>query len=202
MRELGDLKLSVDKFFSDVKEFKEHTVLHKLHPDKHQNVENYCINVEKHLDTYLKDLEEEDADRALFTLDTTAGEKVKWPKFTGEIEKNLAKFREKFEQAAKLNKTSKTVQLTKLRECLSGYPLSLVPEKTTDISTAFATLSQLYGNVSRVPAFQKKKLAELGSFSSDTTVDSPRKKMQWLMDIKLIMEEYIKIGDSGDSRMF
>ena len=26
--------------------------------------------------------------------------------------------------------------------------------------------------------------------------------MQWLMDIKQIMEEYIKIGDSGDTRMF
>ena len=112
MRELGDLKLSVDKFFADVKEFKEHTVLHKLPPDKHQNIEYYCINVEKSLDTYLKDLEQEDADRALFTLDTTAGEKVKWPKFAGEIEENFAKFKEKFEQAAKLNKTSKTVQLT------------------------------------------------------------------------------------------
>ena len=202
MRELVDLKQSVQQFVTDVTAFKEHTVLYKLTPDKHQLVENFYINVDKCFDTYVKDLEEEDATRALFTLDTTAGEKVKWPKFSGEIDENFAKFKEKFEHAAKLNKTSRTVQLTKLRECLSGYPLTLVPETTLNVHIAFTRLSQLYGNVSRVLAFQKKKLAEMGPYPSDNTLDSPRKKMQWLMDIKQIMEEYIKIGDSGDTRMF
>ena len=202
MRELGDFKLTAEKFFADIQEFKEHTVLHKLTPDKHQNVEYFHLNVEKHLETYVKHLEQEDAERSLFTLETASGEKVKWPKFSGEIEENFAKFKEKFEHAAKLNRSSRTVQLTKLRECLSGYPLTLVPETTLDITTAFARLTDLYGNVSRVLAFQKKKLSELGTFPSDSSADSPRKKMQWLMDIKQIIEEYIKLGDSGDSRMF
>ena len=202
MRELGDLKLTVERFFSEIKEFKEHTVIHKLSSDKHQNVEYFYLNVEKKFATYVKDLEQQDADRALYTLETAPGEKVKWPKFSGEIEENFSKFKEKFEHAARLNRTSRTVQLAKLRECLSGYPLTLVPETTLDITEAFSKLTQLYGNVSRVLAFQKKKLSGLGLFPSDTDADSPRKKMQWLMDISEIIQEYIKIGDSGDSRMF
>ena len=87
-----------------------------------------------------------------------------------------------------------------MRECLSGYPLSLVPDTTPDIFAAFNKLTQLYGNDSRVLSFQKKKLSELGPYPSGT--DNPRKKMEWLMDIQQILQEYIKLGDSGDSRMF
>ena len=202
MRELGDVRALVDKFGAAVFDFKEHTVIYKLTPDKHQNIDTFLHNVETKFAAYVKDLEEQDVDRALYTLDTTPGEKVKWPKFAGSIEENFAKFKEKFENAAKLNRTSKVIQLTKLRECLSGYPLSLVPETTTDITEAFKILTGLYGNVSRVLAFQKKKLADLGAFPSESEVDGPRKKMQWLMDIKQIIQEYINIGDSGDTRMF
>ena len=41
---------------------------------------------------------------------------------------DFSRFKDKLEHAAKLNKTSKIIQLTKLRDCLSGYPLSIVPE--------------------------------------------------------------------------
>ena len=78
----------------------------------------------------------------------------------------------------------------------------MVPETTPDIKEAFTKLTQLYGNVSRVLAFQKKKLSELGTFPSATGADAPRMKMQWLMDIQQIIKEYINIGDSGDNRMY
>ena len=200
MRELGDLKLAVAQFYADIKEFKEHTVIYQLTEDKHQNVEYFQLNVESKFDSYVKYLEQQDVDRALFTMETAPGKKVKWPKFSRDIEENFAKFKEKFELAAKHNRTSRTVQLAKLRECLSGYPLSLVPDTTPDIFAAFNKLTQLYGNDSRVLAFQKKKLSELGPYPSGT--DNPRKKMEWLMDIQQILQEYIKLGDSGDSRMF
>ena len=202
MRELKDMNSMVTKFLTDVTEFKEHTVLFKLSEDKHTNVDNFQTNVERNFASYVKHLEEQDSERSLFTLDTTPGETVKWPKFSGNIEENFSTFKEKFDTAARLNRASRTVQLTKLRECLSGYPLKLVPETTSDITEALRILTDLYGNVSRVLAFQKKKLAQLGSFPSDTDVESPKKKMQWLMDIKQIIQEYINIGDSGDTRMF
>ena len=202
MRGLSELKSSVQKFFDDVHEFNEHTVLHKLSDDKHLNVATLKANIEKQHDEYITNLEQEDQDRALYTLDKTTVENVKWPTFSGSLNEDFSKFKNKFEHAAKLNKTSKIIQLTKLRECLSGYPLSLVPETTTDISTAFNVLTQLYGNVSRVLAFQKKKLADLGNFPDDSAIDAPRLKMQWLMNIKQIMEEYLRIGDSGDAKMY
>ena len=202
MRELADLKASVQKFFDAVHEFNEHTVLYKLAEEKHFNVANLKTKIEQQQDVYVACLEQEDQERALYTLDKSVGENVKWPSFSGALNEDFSKFKDKFENAAKLNKTSKTVQLTKLRECLSGYPLSLVPETTSDVITAFNVLSQLYGNVSRVLAFQKKKLAELGTFPDDSSKDAPRLKMQWLMNMKQIMEEYLRIGDSGDSKMY
>ena len=164
MREMKDMNSMVTKFLTDITEFKEHTVLFKLSEDKHINVDQFQKNVERKFTTYIKNLEEQDSERSLFTLDTTPGEAVKWPKFGGNIEENFSKFREKFENAAKLNRASRTVQLTKLRECLSGYPLKLVPETTSDITEAFRIFTELYGNVSRVLAFQKKKLAWALSF--------------------------------------
>ena len=165
MRELSNFKSTVQKFYADVVEFKEHTVIYKLSADKHSNLETLHGNISTRFEAYVISLEKEDQERALYTLDKTAAESVKWPKFSGALHEDFSKFKEKFEHAAKLNKTSKTVQLAKLRECLSGYPLSLVPETTADITTAFTVLTQLYGNVSRVLAFQQKKLAELGSYT-------------------------------------
>ena len=40
MRELADLKASVQKFFEAVHEFNEHTVLYKLAEEKHLNIAN------------------------------------------------------------------------------------------------------------------------------------------------------------------
>ena len=190
MRELKDMKDEVRKFNSDVCQFNELTVLFKLSDEKHTNVSNFVTNMESKFNDYVTNLEGQDSERALYTLDAPSSEKVKWPKFSGGMEEDFGKFKEKFENASKLNRTSRTVQLTKLRECLSGYPLTLVPDTTVDVKEAFKVLNQMYGNVSRVLAFQKKKLAELGPFPADLDGSNPRKKMQWLMDIKQIMLEY------------
>ena len=202
MRELKEMKVSVNKFTTDVSQFKELTVLFKLSDEKHQNVNDYTDKIESEFKDYTDNLEEQDTERALYTLDSASSEKVKWPKFSGGLEEDFGKFIDKFNNASKLNKTSKIVQLTKLRECLSGYPLTLVPETTVDVQQAIKVLTQMYGNVSRVLAFQKKKLSELGPFPADIDGTNPRKKMQWLMDIKQIMLEYVRIGDSEDTRMF
>ena len=73
-----------------------------------------------------------------------------------------------------------------------------MPETAPDISKAFNVLTQLFGNVSRVLAFQKKKLAD----PDDSAIDAPCLKMQWLMNIKPIMDEYLRIGESGDAKMY
>ena len=100
MRELPDIRTSVEKFQDDIIKFKEHTAMYKLTTDKHQNIEYFQENVQSKVDSYVENLEKEDCDRALFTMESAPGEKVKWPKFSGEIEENYAKFKEKFENAA------------------------------------------------------------------------------------------------------
>ena len=63
-------------------------------------------------------------------------------------------------------------------------------------------LTQLFGNVSRVLAFQKKIIADLGNLPDDSAIEASRLKMQWLMNIKQIIEEYLRIGESGDAKMY
>ena len=68
MRELPDLKIDLEKFMADVKEFKEHTVLYKLSPAKHTYVEYFKENVKSKFSAYVKNLEEQDAERALYSV--------------------------------------------------------------------------------------------------------------------------------------
>ena len=53
MREISDMKTTVEKFQAEAKAFKELTVIFKLSPDKHQNVEYYQLNVDSKFATYM-----------------------------------------------------------------------------------------------------------------------------------------------------
>ena len=104
MRELTGFRALVSKFLADVKEFKEHTVLYKLTDIKHGKIAELHGKISTEHEVYISALENEDQQRALYTLDKTVGESVKWPKFSGALQENFSTFKEKFELAAKLNK--------------------------------------------------------------------------------------------------
>ena len=65
-------------------------------------------------------------------------------------------------RAFKSNRVAKVDQVDKLRECLSGFALSLVPDSMKDIDTAFRALSDQWGDPERVLDSRLKELKIIG----------------------------------------
>ena len=73
--------------------------------------------VKKTVDESVKELEEVNAARNLFSLQKESGSKIEYPKFS----KCFLKFREKMERAFRANRVPKEDQVDKLGERLSGF---------------------------------------------------------------------------------
>ena len=67
-------------------------------------------------------------------------------------------------RAFKSNRVAKMDQVDKLREQLSGFALSLVPDSMKDIDAAFQALSDQWGDPERVLDSRMKQLKVLGKF--------------------------------------
>ena len=98
----------------------------------------------------VEDVEKEDNKRNLFTLEKDTGAKIEYPKFSGKFSECFLKFKDKMERAFKSNRVPKVDQVDKLREQLSGFALSLVPDSVKDIEVAFKSLEDQWGDPERV----------------------------------------------------
>ena len=85
----------------------------------------------------LKAVIEEDKERALFSLEQSKGDILKYPPFAGDAGQDFVKFKEKMEYRFKRNQVAKQDHLEKLRENLKGQALRLIPETTEDIDAAW-----------------------------------------------------------------
>ena len=108
------------------------------------------------IDQLIKSLEAEDEDRCLATLLPRKSEKLKWPTFSGKPGENFFKFKEQFLKVAKQNMTPKSDQLSKLWENLKDFPLTLVPDSTENIDTAFTRLNDTYGDAQKLVNFESE----------------------------------------------
>ena len=95
-------------------------------------------------------IEREDARRNLYTQEKEPSSKLDYPKFSGKFSECFLKFREKMERAFKANRVPVVDQVDKLREQLSGFALSLVPDSMKDIQVAFKALHDQWGDPERV----------------------------------------------------
>ena len=102
------------------------------------------------LEETVKSVEKEDARRNLYTLEKVSGSHIEYPKFSGKSSECFVKFKEKMERAFKANRVPKIDQVDKLRENLSGFALSLVPDTVKDIEVDFQALSDQWRDPERV----------------------------------------------------
>ena len=76
---------------------------------------------------------------------------VKLPIFEGKENEDYIKFKDEISRGFVINRVCRADQLAKLRECLRGYPLKLVPESTvTLVDQAWDVLDQAYKDPTRV----------------------------------------------------
>ena len=89
-------------------------------------------------------------------------EQVKLPKFGGSSGEDFATFKSKLLLAFEKNMVPAADKVEKLRTCLSGPALALVPEKTTDFTRAMEVLADAFGNPERVLSVRMTDIKKLG----------------------------------------
>ena len=193
-----------DKLEASHNEYLEYTAVHKpdfiTHdPAKLDQAVNDAI---ADINNLIADLEVQDEERGLATMLPRKMEKIKWPKFCGKQGENFFKFKESFIKAAKQNMTTRADQISKLRENLSDFPLTLVPESMEDINDAFSRLADTYGDCQKLVNFELKKLEKMAMFPNcddGSYTVCTRAQAEWLLVMETIMVDLIKMGTDGDA---
>ena len=156
------------------------------------------------IDNLIRELETEDEYRGLATLLPRKSEKMKWPSFSGKPGENFFKFKEQFFKVAKQNMTSRSDQLTKLRENLKDFPLTLVPDTTESVEAAFSRLSDTYGDPQKLVNFELKKLEKVTMFPNcddgSYTVGT-RQQAEWLLQLETVVAELVKMGSEEEAEI-
>ena len=184
-------------------EYLEFTAVHKPDHNTHDpsKLSSAVQDTVTIIDTLIGELESQDEERNLATLLPRKMEKVKWPIFSGKPGESFFKFKEQFFKAAKQNMTTRADQLTKLRENLRDFPLTLVPESMESVQAAFSRLSDTYGDPQKLVNFELKKLEKVilfpncddGSYTVGT-----RAQAEWLLQLETVIDELMKMGNEDD----
>ena len=107
-------------------------------------------------------IQDEDKKRELYSLAGATTEQVKMPKFSGGAGEDFTTFKSKLIIALEKNRIAASDKIDKLRSCLSGQALALVPEKSKDFSTALQVLADAFGNPEKILAVRINELKKLG----------------------------------------
>ena len=78
------------------------------------------------------------------------------------MSEDFSTFKAKLLLALEKNMVPVSDKIEKLRSCLSGAALSLVPEKTTDFEAALETLQSAFGNPERVLSVRINEIKKVG----------------------------------------
>ena len=121
-----------------------------MQPDLSDKVEDLMEEVTKKYNKVVKDVREQDKSRELYSLAGANSEQVKLPKFSGTSGEDFFTFKKKLLTAFEKNRVPVADKVEKLRSCLSGEALALVPEKTKDFNAAIENLEKAFGNAENV----------------------------------------------------
>ena len=168
---------------------------HDLNEDGLQRSEAAVGVLEASLEAVIADLEYEDHYRCLFSLSKAKPGKVKFPSFGGSDEESFTKFKKNMIYAFKSNKTPRSEQVTKLRECLKGIPKTYISADLENIDEAWSIIN-FYGDPSRQMKAKKMKLQSMGQFPRIGPKSSSHLKSQvdYLMALEILMKDLFEVS--------
>ena len=134
---------------------------------------------------------EDEEVRGLFTLESNRGQMLKYPEFSGELCQDFTAFKEKMLIRFRRNKICKGDQLDKLRECLKGQALRLVPHSIKRIEDAWNTLNNAFGDPTRILQHRLSQLKQLGQYDDQKNY---KRKVEYLIQFEGILDDLIKMG--------
>ena len=197
MRKLDGWKKTFKKIKDQSREAKELTDLHDLDPSNSNKVREHIDETKAVLDVALDAIEHEDgaSGRCLFTNDSTRPANVKFPKYSGDPNDDFTKFQKEMQKAFLQNRVTRSDQVAKLRESLSGHAKQLIPNTMEDINAAWDVLGAAFGDPARVMKARKDKIISLGSYPpAGRGAVALKKQVEWLMSMELVLEDIVELG--------
>ena len=171
--------------------------------DLHALSADITFPTKRGLDTLKRDYEstkrsvihEDEEVRGLYTLEVSRGQTLKYPEFSGEPGQDFVSFKEKMLSRFRRNKVCKTDQLEKLRECLKGQALRLVPDSVKKVDEAWSTLTNAFGDPSRVLQHRLSQMKQLGQYEDQKNY---KQKVELLIQFESIVDDLIKMGEEDE----
>ena len=198
MREANTWKQNLKDLAKKFNDFMESTVEHRLDDDLMNTAELEMESVRNGINKLVKAIAKEDKERNIRALDNTRAEQRKFKSFSGALGEDLLFFKNDFEEAVIANRITKSNQLEKLRECLSGEALQQVPKNMTGgLESAWNALKSMFGDPERLLKFRMKKLDDLGKFPPSMIGNTPNYHAQatWLAPFLVELNEVISLGE-------
>ena len=133
-----------------------------MQPDMSDKVEELMEDTTVRYKQLVEDVKGQDKSRELYSLAGANSEQVKLPRFSGNPGEDFLTFKKKLLLAFEKNRVPVSDKIEKLRACLSGEALALVPEKSKEFNDAIANLEKAYGNTENVLQSRMLDLKRLG----------------------------------------
>ena len=157
--------------------------------------ERVITTLQEEMKATIAHIEEEDDNRALYTLDKSKTDPVKLPVFKGEEHEDYLKFKDEIQKGFVLNRICRDDQLPKLRECLRKHALNLVPESTvTKVEEAWKVLDQAFGDATKLLKYRWKELSKLGTLPSHNQSKGHTPQIEWYLQMENILRNIISLG--------
>ena len=149
----------------------------------------------------VKQIRDEDTKRELYSLAGSSAENVKLPKFSGNPGEDFPTFKSKLLLALEKNRVPLSDKVEKLRGCLSGQALSLVPEKTKDFSAALEVLADAFGNPEKVLAVKIAEFKKLGKCPPETLNGKLNYQavVSFCLKVEVLLQDLIDLAESENN---
>ena len=144
------------------------------------------------------EIETEDLKRNLYSLDISSNAKVNYPAFEGKDDEDWEDFKVKLEKALVDNRVRASDKCDKLRSCLRGHAIKLVPSSQSDFTAAMAALEKSFGDSSRLLQFKVKSLNTLGKIPRSDDWKGGKSAVEWYLNLETILESLIDLGSRTD----
>ena len=197
VRDVTDWKKTLKGIIANHNSLQEATVEHSLSDELMDTLEEQMEQARNSITKLIEAVEKEDLDRNLRTLDSTRPEQRKFKTFSGTLGEDFLYFKKDFEETVIANRISRSNQLEKLRECLTGEALKHIPKNMTGgLTAAWTALQVMFGDPSRLFKFRLKALTDMGMFPPSMKGSQPNYAAQaaWLAPFLVELDEIIALG--------
>ena len=199
MKSLKEWSLSYNNLNNAHRAFKLATSKFPL-ADVAEKVEEIMEEMADLYSSTTKNVKEQDKERELYSLVGSRAEHVKLPKFGENPGEDFTIFKRKLLLALEKNRVPVSDKVEKLRACLSGQALALVPEKTKDFNSALDVLSDAFGNSQRVLAVRIAELKKLGKCPPETVNGKPNYStiVSFCLNLETMVQSLIDLAEDDD----